>query len=274
MLNDDFRIKYKSIPIAIDVRKDLTGTEIHNHLEFEILLITDGFATVYIGDKIYNAKKDDMFFINPLEVHSIKTDITNPYSRDCICFDVSLIQDNDISKHLKDELLYINHHIKPTDPNHSMLKNHFRNIMASYNNHTKYSDMEIKSYISLLFSHLLKNNLICQNSVKSKSTLFCSNVLAYIGEHYSENITSKTVASALSYNQSYFCRNFYKNFGRNFSDYLNMYRISQSRQFLEKGEKNITQVAYACGFNSHTYFSKSFKKHLGILPSEYKKELK
>lgn len=271
MLNDDFRIKYKSIPIATDIRKDINGTSLHNHLEFEILLITDGYATVYVGDKIYNAKKDDMFFINPFEVHSIKTDINDPYSRDCICFDASLIHDHDISQKLNNESLRINHHIKPTDPNHSTLKNHFLNIIESYNNHTKYSDIEIKSYISLMFAHLLKNHMICENLVKSKNTLFCSTVLAYIGEHYPENVTSKTIADALSYNQSYFCRNFHKNFGKNFSDYLNMYRISKSRQFLESSNGSITQIAYACGFNSHTYFSKLFKKYLGILPSEYKK---
>lgn len=39
---------------------------------------------------------------------------------------------------------------------------------------------------------------------------------------------------------------------------------------LENGEMNIKEIAYATGFNSQSYFSKIFKKYVGIAPSDYK----
>lgn len=271
MLNDNFKKNYKLIPIASDTGPDLYGTELHNHMEFEILLITGGTAEVIVCDKKYTAKKDDMFFINPLEIHSIKNIQSQPYSRACLCFDASLISDNDVADNLKKELLHINHHIKSDNENQPVLKSCFLGALSSLSKRSKYYDMEIKAYISLMFANILKNDLIYPHSAKSKNSIFCSDVLQYISEHYSEHITSKTAAAALSYNQSYFCRIFHKSFGKSFSDYLNVYRISQSRHILETTGHNITQTAYLCGFNSHSYFSKAFKKHFGIIPSKYKK---
>jgi signal transduction histidine kinase/DNA-binding response OmpR family regulator len=49
--------------------------------------------------------------------------------------------------------------------------------------------------------------------------------------------------------------------------YVNQLRIQQAKLLLEKHQLDVSEVAYACGFNSLAYFSKSFKKHYGISPS-------
>lgn len=116
----------------------------------------------------------------------------------------------------------------------------------------------------------MKNNLTDKPQKKSKDEIFCKKALKYIDEHYFEDISSKEASYTLSYNQCYFCRTFKKNFGRSFSSYLNFYRISKARAFLENSEKSITEIALECGFNTPSYFSKRFKSELGILPSEYR----
>ena len=135
------------------------------------------------------------------------------------------------------------------------------------------SDMEIISYISLIFAYLIKNNLIYNYGTKSKDEQFCANLMKYIYGHYTENISSSDAAAALSYNHSYFCRIFKRNFRKNFSEYLNIYRIAMSRILLEQKNNSITEIAHMCGFNSCSYFSKCFKKYIGILPSKYYKNL-
>ena len=43
-----------------------------------------------------------------------------------------------------------------------------------------------------------------------------------------------------------------------------------ARKLLEKGDNNISDIAYACGFNTLSHFNKLFKKTYGMTPSEYR----
>ena len=129
--------------------------------------------------------------------------------------------------------------------------------------------MEIRAYLTLFFAYVFKNFLLDKDLSTPKNADFCGAVISFVKEHYVEKITSKEVATALSFNQSYFCRNFKKNFGVNFTEYLTVYRLSVARKLLEQ-KRSVTQVAFDCGFLSATQFSKCFKQKFGVLPSKYK----
>ncbi|MBN1952546.1 MAG: response regulator [Bacteroidales bacterium] len=58
------------------------------------------------------------------------------------------------------------------------------------------------------------------------------------------------------------------------TDFINTVRLKKSRQFMMEGSYNISEVAYAVGYNDPKYFSRLFKRHFGISPSEYIKELR
>ena len=49
-------------------------------------------------------------------------------------------------------------------------------------------------------------------------------------------------------------------------------RIKRAGQLIESGEYNFSQVAYMTGFTDPKYFSKSFKKQMGMTPTEYKEQ--
>lgn len=270
MLDDYFRIRYKKVPLAVSFQDSNTYiTELHNHSEFEILLITCGSACVTINDSSYFVKSGDMLFINPFEVHSVKPYDAAPYSHSCICFDCALISEKRISEDIKNELIHIIHHIINGD--RPLLVKLFNNIIECHRQDGEYLAAEITAYISLMFIHLMKCSLTDKNYHKTKNSVFCAKVVQYISKHFKDDITSADIASTLSYNQSYFCRLFRKNFNRQFSDYLNMYRIAASRMLLENGEITIAEAASECGFNTQSYFTQCFKKYIGISPSEYKK---
>ena len=58
------------------------------------------------------------------------------------------------------------------------------------------------------------------------------------------------------------------------NDYLNNLRIEKAVEFFQNGVINVTYVAEKTGFNNAGYFSKKFKKEIGLSPSEYIKTLK
>jgi AraC-like DNA-binding protein len=57
----------------------------------------------------------------------------------------------------------------------------------------------------------------------------------------------------------------------NFNNYINFYRINEAKKRIIEGEDSISEVQYACGFNSRTTFYTAFKKFTGMPPSEFRK---
>jgi AraC-like DNA-binding protein len=65
-------------------------------------------------------------------------------------------------------------------------------------------------------------------------------------------------------------------FNQNFYNFINQYRIEESKQLLsnfKSKEKTILEVLLQCGFNSKSVFNSAFKKHTGITPREFKKNI-
>jgi signal transduction histidine kinase/ligand-binding sensor domain-containing protein/DNA-binding response OmpR family regulator len=56
------------------------------------------------------------------------------------------------------------------------------------------------------------------------------------------------------------------------SDFINTLRLKKSRELIISGEYNISEVAYAVGYNDPKYYSRLFRRHFGISPTEYLKE--
>lgn len=96
-------------------------------------------------------------------------------------------------------------------------------------------------------------------------------VKRYIREHYQEDISLSMLAELVNISPVYLSRLFKKEEGINFLDYLNQYRIEVSKKLLQDIHCNIIEVAGLSGFHNTKYFSKMFKKAVGITPSEYRK---
>ena len=97
-------------------------------------------------------------------------------------------------------------------------------------------------------------------------------VYAYVDQHYQQKIGVEQVASLCHLDRSAFCRYFKKATGNTFISFLNQYRISQAKRLLLSG-KNISESSFECGFDSLSYFNRTFKKITGENPSQFKKRM-
>lgn len=91
-----------------------------------------------------------------------------------------------------------------------------------------------------------------------------------IHTQYMNNISLESVAKKINYTPYYLSRLFKKHTGSTFTEYLSNYRIEQSKKLIREGELSMKEIAASVGFNSQGYFTKIFKKHTGISPSEFK----
>ena len=96
-------------------------------------------------------------------------------------------------------------------------------------------------------------------------------VKRYIAEHYQEEISLSTAAEKVNISPVYLSRLFKKEEGINFLDYLNQYRLDVAKRLLRDMRYNVLEVADMTGFKNTRYFSKIFKKNVGLTPSEYRK---
>jgi len=94
----------------------------------------------------------------------------------------------------------------------------------------------------------------------------------YIANHYREKISLRDIAEQVYLNPVYFSICFKKDTGLTFIDYVNEYRIEKSKDILKSGPESIQIVAENVGFANARYFSKTFKRYVGLTPAEYRKK--
>lgn len=56
------------------------------------------------------------------------------------------------------------------------------------------------------------------------------------------------------------------------TEFIRNIRLKQAIQLIKKGDTSINEIGYAVGFNSHNYFTKTFKKQYGVSPSQFIKD--
>lgn len=100
-------------------------------------------------------------------------------------------------------------------------------------------------------------------------------ILRYINENFSDpTLSVKKIADVYFYSEKYLSSLFVKKTGSKFTEYLNKLRITHAITLLKENSRSVSQTAFACGFSDPMYFSKVFKKIVGISPSEYVKSKK
>lgn len=98
---------------------------------------------------------------------------------------------------------------------------------------------------------------------------YARQTLEMIRQRYSEHISLRSAAAALSINESYLARKLKESTGMTFSDCLNQYRISRAIHLMCSTEMRIGETADACGFAQYKQFSIVFRRYVGMSPSDY-----
>lgn len=278
MYKNTFTERYKNIPIAkwfypksrIHSPQFITAPEIHK--EFEMIYIANGEALININNQTVIAHKGDLVFISPYMIHSVWVNPQDQFSHICYCFDLSILQLTSLQNDLENSNFYVLHHITADSVHNDVLTKCFFDIGNAIDTEMPYWELTIRGNLCLMFALFMQQNLIIKPlSHTDLDRAFCIKVFKHIEQHYKEQIDSQTVAKALDYNQSYFCRLFKKNYNMCFSNYLNMYRLEKSKILLMNSLLSIIEVTYEVGFSNPSYYTKLFRQQNGISPKEFRK---
>lgn len=128
------------------------------------------------------------------------------------------------------------------------------------------SHLEYRRTVEELLSILDK---AMTGAVLRKKDQYMDEALRFIDENLSDcELSVLRVAQELHLNPIYFGRIFKNLTGKSFREFLMTRRLAKARLLLETGSDSITDICFAVGMNSLSYFSTAFKKQFGILPSE------
>lgn len=114
-----------------------------------------------------------------------------------------------------------------------------------------------------------------KNAVIKKSRRngeFMYQIIEYISENISENITLESIAADFGYERHYFSSLFHECFSMNFKSFINIFRFENACRLLSDKKLNITHIASVCGFGSIRNFNRIFKNMCGLTPCEYRKK--
>ncbi|MBL3731940.1 AraC family transcriptional regulator [Lysinibacillus sp. HST-98] len=93
----------------------------------------------------------------------------------------------------------------------------------------------------------------------------------YIAKNHHQPLTIKHLALISGLSSSYFGEAFKKAFGQSATHYLTALRIGHAKQLLRDTDLLLREIARTVGYSDEFYFSRKFKKEVGISPSAYSK---
>ena len=96
----------------------------------------------------------------------------------------------------------------------------------------------------------------------------------YINENYRKDLSLDELSRELDISPYYFSKLFKEETGSNFVEYLTGLRMDQAKVMLKDENLSMKEICAAIGYSDPNYFSRIFKKNVGLTPTEYREREK
>ena len=249
---------------AFSLMRCARHSELHWHNAIEFIYFLSGGLEISLNGVTYTPNKGDVIVINSSIVHSfVITKAPVDY--------YVLIASDDYFKNsgLYSDTLYFTPFIK--DDN---VKSLFEKIVLEYEKKDEFSNPAILSLLTSIFVYL-RRNYTCHADkvfpVEKKKINMVRDAIEFIKNNYFDNFMVEDISNRLHFSKSYLSHTFKDVTGYSLVGYINLVRCQNARALLMEN-KSVSETALACGFSEVSYFTRVFKKTMGVLPSEANKE--
>jgi AraC-like DNA-binding protein len=232
------------------------------HENIEILQAVEGSGYVHCGIERFDFSAGDLFVINADTLHGIGSDERLVYR--CLIVDNSFFLANGIPV----EKLRFQNVIRD-----GALFSLFDAVTAAY----LADRADFRSILDIRFAVLQLLQNLCHSYITlnapTPSDGHVKKAIAYISTHLSEPITLDTLAAHVGIGKFHLSRRFKAFTGKTVVQVINLMRCTEARRLMEGG-LSVSAAAASCGFENLSYFTRTFKSLLGILPSNIKARAK
>ncbi len=286
IIKENIKHGTKEFPLAvytIETTEDMKIVQyFHWHDEYELFFIEKGGTTFNTDNKVVKIYENNLVFINRNAIHGAYKLDDLPCHFTAIVFRSDIIECKNLAivKNFLNELFSDNqlsslYFTTPSDTLNSIIID-IQEIKTYYNKKFPGYEMLIISKLMDIVANIVMTNKknVIEDNTNIENSKFVKKNIIYFQDNFSKMILIEAMAKNNNMSKGYFERTFKKNFKMTPFEYLIHFRIIKSLQLLTDTDKSISEISYATGFNSFSYFSKCFKKIINKTPREYKKAIK
>ena len=236
------------------------GPGVRDH--YLIHYIVSGKGTFTVDHTVYELGAGDVFLAKPNQLISYSADRQDPWEYYWVGFNGASANRLVLELPFREDRP--THHCKNTE----RVKNALLDICLSRGPDPR-SEALMVGHLYLFAAELMQEAMELAPRTVSSSAQHVLNAVKFIQFNYSHNIGIDDIAKAVGVSRSHLYRVFMRNMGRSPIDYLTQYRIDEACALLKNSALTIAEIAVSVGFFDQFYFSRVFKKNVGVPPSRY-----
>lgn len=248
---------------------------------YEIIYNDIDRCIIEFDDKAYTLTPGDVIIISPHEQHKLLTQ-----SEENHLLRIQFYSDIfNIGSYTPDFIEMLDLYTKKDYRLFSLLSEKEPEIVQSfsaiYGEHDKFnpsSEVIVRANIMNIISWILsKQHESCPDLEPQKETKYTAvlkEIINYINNHYTENLSLEEIAHKFFINYKYLSKKLKEITRQNFNSYVSTKRIIKARFLLMATDYSINRISQILGFCSHSRFTESFRKQSGVTPREFRKRFK
>ena len=285
-LDDSLEVNPQSIAISVQPVSSFIPFHVHNYVEIIVPLV--GECTVITKNDELKLKQNDLIIIGNHTIHRVE-----PIETDAIVVNLTL---KDTAFNLNDyHFMYEDRATKKVSSllfsllsnetqgeniyrlfrTHQDTKIHFllEDIIQEYYYPDTQSNQIIRLELLTLFGRLIRSAANEQTVIAGEDdgSVNLLSLLLYIEKNYA-HITLEEMAQHFGFNPNYLSSYLKKHTGLTFIKLVHLQRVNVAAEYLTYTNAPIEQIALKVGYENPSYFYQMFRKHLKILPTEYREK--
>ncbi len=236
------------------------GPGIRDH--YLIHLVLSGKGTYKVNGEVWHLQAGDLFLVKPSQLIVYEADAQEPWEYCWVGFNGACA--NKLAAQLPFTDLAPIHHARDS----AALETSLKRIYEARGPEPQ-DEAAMVGYLYLFIAALMRETREAEPHTASSSSQYVLNAIKYIQFNYSHDISINDVAKSVGVSRSHLYRVFMSNVGKSPIDYLTEYRINEECNLLRNSNLSIAEVAVSVGFFDQFYFSRVFKKAVGMPPSKF-----
>lgn len=151
----------------------------------------------------------------------------------------------------------------------SKIENVLVKLVFEYTGRLMFFEEKASAYLLEVLSDCIREKNL-RRSCPEGTNFRIHDVIAYLQEHFAENITNKTLSEQFHFHPNYLSSMVKLYTGMPLHSYLLHVRIANAIDLLETTSLPIGEISAAVGFYDHSYFTKYFKRLTGNTPNHFR----
>ena len=281
---------YQDLPFPIDSHihyyiEDLPHFIVpwHYHPAIEIMYITRGIGTRFVGDCIEQYEEGDVCMIGPNLPHEWRNDDAyfdkeSGLRATCIClffkreiFDPNFIRLPEMNN-IRDLIERSRRGLKFTGNSKLEITRFIRSSVNDVGVRKVTNLLTLLELMATSTEYELLASVGFTNSVNSEDFERFNKVYKFLVKNFATSIRLEEVSTLVGLTPTAFCRYFKERTKKTFVEYLNEMRIGYSKKLLLENKMKISTISGEVGFPNLSNFISQFEKVTGMSPSQFQKQ--